>query len=208
MRELFDDSVRHSGSAVAGETVTVSVQAGKEGVYCASAGAEGGAVPFGGGSACPAMAVAKVKLPSVVCGFLVIKLKACLCGSIMVERSRFGDCLPGVFICFIPYGCLSLVSASRSGAWNWGLCSGIVRASLPQLYELDRQAHELDEYAGNDERHVVLLACGSRERASATSSPWVAVSPLVRREPISGVSRSRSGSLVRLVEHGHVEATI
>jgi hypothetical protein len=72
-----------------------------------------------------------VKLPSVVCGFLVIKLKACLCGSIMVERSRFGDCLPGVFICFIPYGCLSL-----------------------------------------------------------------------------GVSRSRSGSLVRLVEHGHVEATI
>jgi hypothetical protein len=72
-----------------------------------------------------------------------------------------------VFICFIPVGCGSLAQAALSrgcpsGVWDWGLRSGIAWASLPQLDELDRQAQELDEDAGNDERHAVLLACSGR----------------------------------------------
>jgi hypothetical protein len=88
-------------------------------------------------------------------------------GSARTERRRFGDCLPGAFICFIPVGCGSLAPAAPSGrcplgVWNWGLRSGIVWASLPELDDLDRQAQELDEDAGNDERHAVLLACDGR----------------------------------------------
>jgi hypothetical protein len=76
-------------------------------------------------------------------------------------------CQPDALFCFIPVGCRSLAQAPLSrgcppGVWNWGLHSGIVRASLPQLDELDRQAKELDEDASNDERHAVLLACSGR----------------------------------------------
>jgi hypothetical protein len=73
----------------------------------------------------------------------------------------------GVPICLTPVSCGGLAPAGLSGrcpagAWNGGLRSAIVQASLPQLDELDRQAQELDEDAGNDERHAVLLACRGR----------------------------------------------
>jgi hypothetical protein len=74
-----------------------------------------------------------------------------------------------MLFCFLlrSVGCGSLAPAALSGrrppgVWDRGPRSGVVWASLPQLDDLDRQAQELDEDAGNDERHAVLLACDGR----------------------------------------------